>query len=126
MTYKPKRGGQGPTPIKEEDVPMKIEAEQDSQPQPRRGGRRPQTVKEEDQAMKIEGGEQEHQARRGGKPRGGNKQARQEEEKKGGAPFQKPPRRTHNPSKEEGFTGDKDSWFDGKQKRLNLSYRHHL
>ena len=114
MAYKPKRGGQGSHQVKEEDIPMKIEAEHEGQSQPRRGGRRPQTVKEEDQPMKIETGDQEHHGRRS-KPKGGNKQGKQqEEEKKGGSPHQKGPRRTHIPSKEEGFTGEKETWFDGK------------
>jgi len=56
---------------------------------------------------------QVHKARQRGQ-KGGSKQSSQQEEEKKTSQPRGGPRKTHNPSKEEGFTGDKETWFDGK------------
>lgn len=75
---------------------------------PKRGGPRggaggqPRPEKQtEDVHMKEEQPQSQRPPRRGGKAH--------EEEKKAGH------KQSHRPSTEEGFTGDKETWFDGKQ-----------
>lgn len=110
MKYVPKRSGQRSQASADGDVPMKEETEQTQthQQKPKRGGARASQ----------------------------SNPKHQEEEKNGSVSVSSSVakdtkavvRSTHRPSKEEGFTGDKETWFDGKDlsKFQAIDYRYHI